>query len=90
MHSSDSITGHAMLFSAIYLLAHGIVKVVLVGAVLKNKLWAYPWMIVVLLVFIGYQLYQIALQASVGMIALTIFDAFIVALTWREYRMKKG
>lgn len=79
-----------MLFSAIYLLAHGIVKVVLVGAVLKNKLWAYPWMIVVLLVFIGYQLYQIALQASVGMIALTIFDAFIVALTWREYRMKKG
>lgn len=90
VHSSESLTGHAMLFSAIYLLTHGLVKVVLVVAVLKNKLWAYPWIIAVLLAFIAYQLYQIALHASAGMIALTVFDAIIVALTWREYRMKKA
>ncbi|WP_053544309.1 hypothetical protein [Corynebacterium deserti] len=34
-----------MLFSSICLLTHGLVKVVLVAVVLKNKLWAYPWMI---------------------------------------------
>ena len=57
-----------MLFGAVYLLLHGAVKVVLVIALLLNKLWAYPCMIVVLLIFIGYQLYRIALNPSAGLI----------------------
>ena len=52
-----------MLFGAVYLLLHGAVKVVLVTALLLNKLWAYPCMIVVLLIFIGYQMYRIALAS---------------------------
>ena len=71
------------------LLLHGAVKVVLVIALLLNKLWAYPCMIVVLLIFIGYQLYRIALNPSAGLIALTVFDALIVLLTWREYRRQR-
>jgi ABC-type nickel/cobalt efflux system permease component RcnA len=62
------------------------VKVVLVAALLKNQLWAYPWTIVFLGVFIVYQLYRLSLQPSVGLTALTIFDALIAWLTWREYR----
>ena len=78
-----------MIFGAVYLLVHGAVKVVLVIALLLNKLWAYPCLIIVLLIFIGYQLYRIALEPSVGLIALTTFDAVIVALTWREYRRQR-
>jgi uncharacterized membrane protein len=63
--------------------------VVLVTALLLNKLWAYPWMITVLILFIGYQLYRIALQPTVGMVALTVFDLVIVVLTWREYRQQR-
>jgi uncharacterized membrane protein len=70
-------------------LLHGAVKVVLVVALLLNKLWAYPWMIVVLLIFIGYQLYRIALHPSAGLVALTVFDGLIVLLTWREYRRQR-
>ena len=83
---SHGPTGAAVTFAAIYLLVHGIVKIVLVGALLRNKMWAYPWLIVVLLAFIGYQLYQIALKPTAGLIALTIFDALITWLTWREWR----
>jgi uncharacterized membrane protein len=86
LHTANGLTGHAVLFGAVYLLAHGIVKVVLVVALLLNKLWAYPAMITVLLLFIGYQLYRIALHATPGLIGLTVFDVLIVALTWREYR----
>jgi uncharacterized membrane protein len=89
LHTANGLTGSAVIFGAIYLLLHGAVKVVLVIALLLNKLWAYPWMIIVLLIFIGYQLYRIALQPSVGLVALTIFDAVIVALTWREYRRQR-
>ncbi len=89
LHTTNGLTGHAVLFGAIYLLVHGVVKVVLVVALLLNKLWAYPWMIAVLLTFIGYQLYRIVLHPTAGLIGLTVFDVVIVALTWREYHQQR-
>jgi uncharacterized membrane protein len=64
LHTANGLTGSSVLLGAIYLLAHGAVKVALVIALLMNKLWAYPCMIIVLLIFIGYQLYRIALDPS--------------------------
>jgi len=90
LHTATGLTGSAVVFGAVYLLLHGAVKVVLVIALLLNKLWAYPCMIIVLLIFIGYQLYRIAILPSAGLVALTIFDVAIVALTWREYRRQRG
>jgi uncharacterized membrane protein len=89
LHTASGLTGNAVLFGAVYLLAHGVVKVALVVALLLNKMWAYPWMIVVLVAFIGYQLYRIALSPTAGLIALTVFDVVIVALTWREYGQQR-
>jgi uncharacterized membrane protein len=89
LHSANGLTGGAVRFGAIYLLAHGAVKVVLVIALLLDKFWAYPWMIGVLSLFIGYQLYRIALHPSAGLIALTTFDVFVLALTAREYRRRR-
>jgi uncharacterized membrane protein len=89
LHTTNGLTGNAVLFGAVYLLTHGAVKVVLVVALLLNKVWAYPWAILVLLVFIGYQLYRISLTPTAGLIALTIFDVVIVLLTWREFRVQR-
>jgi len=61
LHTANGLTGNAVIFGAVYLLVHGAVKVGLVVALLLNKLWAYPSMIIILLIFIGYQLYRIAL-----------------------------
>jgi len=91
LHTTSHLHHGTTLFGAIYLLSHGIAKIVLVALVLKDKLWAYPWLIVLLLAFIGYQLYQItAVHFSIGLTALTVFDAFLVWLTWREYRAKRA
>ncbi len=89
LHTASSLTRPGQLFGAGYLLVHGIVKVVLVLALLRNKLWAYPWLIGVLLIFIGYQVYRIVLSPTLGLIALTGFDIVIVALTWREYQRQR-
>lgn len=83
------LSGSATLFGAIYLLSHGLVKVVLVWAVLRNKLWAYPWMLAFLVAFIGYQVYRMAVHFTWGMFALTVFDVLIVALTVREWRIQR-
>ena len=87
---ANNLSGSSQTFAALYLLSHGVVKVVLVAAVLKDKLWAYPWMIGFLLVFIGYQLYRMAIDPTVVIALLTVFDAFIVWLTVREYGKQKS
>jgi uncharacterized membrane protein len=89
LHTANSLTRPGQLFGAAYLLVQGIVEVVLVGALLRNKLWAYPWLIGVLLTFIGYQVYRIVLSPTLGLIALTGFDVVIVALMWREYQCQR-
>ena len=90
LHTSSHLTTGTALFAAVYLLSHGVAKVVLVALVLRDKLWAYPWLIALLLAFIAYQLYRItAVHFSVGLTLLTIFDAVLVWLTWREYQARR-
>lgn len=56
LRGAAGLTGHVVFFGALHLWAHGIVKVVLAVALLREKLWAYPWMITVVVIFIIYQL----------------------------------
>ncbi len=77
---------NTIVFAAIYLLAHGIAKLVIVIEILRGRLWAYPGLIVLTLIFIGYQLYHMAVIAvSAGFVMLTLFDVLIVGLTVAEY-----
>jgi len=55
LNAANGLTGSSVRFGAIYLLLHGVVKIVLVAALLRNQLWAYPWMIAFLGAFIAYQ-----------------------------------
>jgi uncharacterized membrane protein len=66
------------------------VKVVLVAALLRNKLWAYPVSLVVLGLFIFYQLYRFSYTHSPALIALSVFDVLVIALIWHEYRIVRG
>jgi uncharacterized membrane protein len=86
LKTAHGLTGSAVLFGAVYLLSHGAVKIILVAALLNNQLWAYPWLIVFLGVFIVYQVYRLSFKPSVGLTLLTLFDAFVAWLTYREYR----
>ena len=74
-------------FFAFYLLSHGVVKSVLVWGLLKEKLWAYPASFVVFSLFIAYQLYRYTFTHDIGLILLSIFDAFVIYLAVHEYRL---
>lgn len=75
-------------FYAFYLLSHGLVKVGLVAGLLMNRLWAYPASIVVLGLFIVYQLYRFSYTHSLGLIVLSVFDVVVVVLIWHEWRFR--
>lgn len=83
------LTGASELFIALYLLSHGLIKVVLVAGLLRDKAWAYPSAIIVFTLFIVYQLYHYLFTHSVFLLVLTILDLAIIWLTWHEYRYFK-
>lgn len=77
-------------FAAAFLLTHGLVKVVLVTCLLLNKLWAYPWALGVLGLFLVYQLYQMATRPTFGMGFLSVLDAVIIWLIYREWQQVRA
>ena len=79
--------GDAKTFAVVYLGTQGFIKILLAASLLRGVLWAYPAMIGYLLVFIGYQLYRYSISHALGWLLLTVFDAGVAWLTWREYRM---
>ena len=84
---AQSFTVSTQRFYAFYLLSHGIVKVFLVIGLLRNKVWAYPVSLVVLGLFIVYQLYRFSYTHGFGLIVLTVFDVVVMGLIWHEYRL---
>ncbi|MDB5225567.1 MAG: hypothetical protein JWL87_519 [Candidatus Adlerbacteria bacterium] len=72
-------------FIAFYLLSRGLIKLVLIIALLKNQLWAYPSSLAVLGLFVAYQAYQIAAAHSLFIVALTVFDLVVMWFIWKEY-----
>jgi len=74
-------------FYAFYLLSHGLIKSVLVAGLLKEKLWAYPASIAVFGGFIAYQLYRFSWTHDIALIALSVFDLFVIALAVHEFRL---
>jgi uncharacterized membrane protein len=88
-HFLPYFSTHGQLYASVYLFSHGIIKIILVVSLLRNKLWAYPATIVTLFLFIAYQLYRQSYGFSAILILLTLFDILIVSLTWHEYKVMK-
>lgn len=76
----------AELYSALYLLSHGIIKVFLVVGLLRRKLWAYPASIAVLGLFVAYQSIKFLATHSIPLALLTVFDLTLMWLVYHEYR----
>lgn len=72
-------------FAGLYILAHGLINLFLVLGLIKEKTWAYLVAIGVLISFMMYQLFRIAMNHSVPLSVLTVFDAFFVVIIWHEY-----
>ncbi len=86
LKSAHHLTGASLVFGAVYLLSHGLIKIVLVIEVLRNHLWAYIALITVTALFVAYQTYRLAIKFSVSLLLLTLFDLLIIYLTQKEYR----
>ncbi len=86
---AGEVSADSQRFAGVYLLSHGVIKVFLVEALFRGRLWAYPTAIVFFAGFIAYQMYRYYLAPSVGMIVLSVLDLIVIGLTWLEFRRLK-
>ncbi|MBI1219886.1 MAG: DUF2127 domain-containing protein [Rhodobacteraceae bacterium] len=90
LEAAQHLTVGAQSFYAFYLLSHGLIKVLLVAGLLREKLVAYPVSLAALGLFIAYQIYRYSYTHSAGLIVLTVFDLIIIVLVWHEWRILRA
>lgn len=84
---ANSLAAGHTLYAAVFLLSHGIIKIALVACLLLNKLWAYPWALLALAGFLIFQVYAFIQHPGFGMGFLSVLDAFIIWLVYREWQI---
>lgn len=89
LHYGESLARGRNVFAIAFLLTHGIIKLVLVISLLRGKMWAYPFALVTLGLFVVYQAYELVVKTTFGMSFLTALDLLIIWLVWREWQQVK-
>jgi uncharacterized membrane protein len=90
MHLANEISVSNKQFFAYYLAAHGIIKIIIVIGLLREKMWMFPVGLTALGCFVTYQLYRFSIGHSVGLLIVTIFDILIMWFVWREWGVKRS
>ena len=89
LRSARDLAVSGRVFGTLFLLSHGVIKLLLITALFKKKLWAYPAAVLVFALFIAYQMYRYWLDYSVWMLILSALDIIVIILTVLEYRRLK-
>lgn len=89
LHTAAHIDHGSLVFGAVYLIAHGAVKIILVAEILRGRLWAYMGLLWFTIGFMVYQMYRFTYSHSSLMLVLTAYDAIVVWLTILEYRKRR-
>ncbi|WP_309667827.1 DUF2127 domain-containing protein [Tabrizicola sp.] len=77
-------------FYALYLLAHGGLKLTMVFLLWRKVIWAYPASMAVLAGFVAYQTYESFHAGSPFLLLLALFDLVMIGLVWQEWRALRG
>jgi uncharacterized membrane protein len=88
--ASEKFASGSKIFPSLFLVSHGITKILLVIAIWMNRLWAYPLMILVFSMFAVYQVYRLTHTHSLVLAIVTAVDIAIIILTWREYQEQRA
>ena len=88
-HLAETFSVETKHFASAYLIGHGILKIFLAVSLLRERLWAFPLALSVLAIFVVYQLHRFGRTHSMILLALTVLDAVVMVLIWREYRSRK-
>ena len=87
----DVLMNHFITFStqhsvAIYMLIHGMTKLIVIHLLWKKKVWAYPFAVIVFGLFIVYEIYKYLNSQSAILLPIIIIDIVIIIMIILEYK----
>ena len=88
-HTAQNFPVHLQHFTALYLLAHGALKFVMVIMLWRRILWGYPAAMIVLAGFVIYQMSEFFIGHAFGFLGLSLLDTAMIILVFREWTMLK-
>jgi uncharacterized membrane protein len=83
--ANNFANGSSRWFAIIYLLAHGVIKLALVWALVKRVMPAFPIAVVVLSGFVVYEVWRAINTHSIALPIFAAIDVLIIILVIREY-----
>jgi uncharacterized membrane protein len=89
-HLLDSLSLDTKMFASLYLVGHGLVKVFLVYALWREKLWAFPVALWFIALFASYQCYRFTHTHSMALLLFALLDVCVAWFVWREYLARKA
>ncbi len=78
-----------LIFLTLFLIFHGVIKIGLAYCLLRRIEHAYPIALILLLVFLGYEVYVFATSLSILLAIFMVLDMAIIWLVWNEYQELK-
>lgn len=89
-HLAGNLSTGTSLFATLFLLSHGVVKIVLVYCLLKEYHWVYPYALTVLALFTVYQTVILIQDPTIALSFFLALDLLIIWVVWREWRVVKS
>ncbi len=89
-HAAQTLTRDTKMFASVYLVFHGVIKIVLVVSLLRELKWAFPVAMWFLGIFTAYQLYRFTHTHSMALLAFSIIDLLVMWMVWREYAVRRS
>jgi uncharacterized membrane protein len=88
-HLLDVLSLSTKVFASAYLIGHGLVKIFLVYALWREKLWAFPVALWFIALFVAYQIYRYSHTHSMALLIFALIDVCVAWFIWREYLSRK-
>lgn len=89
-HFINSLPFTVTYFLAIYFIFWGLVDIFLSVLLLRHQLWAFPFSIALIVLFILYEMVRYTHTHSNVLLGVIVMDLFIIWMIFREYKKVKG
>ena len=89
-HGATTLTHASSRFVVVWLLVHGVLKVVLAVELFRGKSWIFPVAAAILSGFVVFMTYKMVIHYSPWLLALALFDLLTVALVLNEWRSHRA
>lgn len=89
LRTAQHLSAGTQHFAALYLLAHGAIKVGLVVGLLRGLRWSYPTALACLAAFTVYQSVRLYRIPSWALGLFTLIDGVVMVLIWHEWRQAR-